>query len=154
MRTLAIEHSNKEAGNKIVKIYNPTVQKNWQPSVEILAIERTEDYTRIDFLHKADPKYINGGWVTMYPNTFIRINVTGETLSMIKAENIPLTPIRHHYKSKKAMLAYSLYFPKISENVRSIDIIERELGHPGNWFNFYGVSLVSTLNRRIEVNNQ
>jgi hypothetical protein len=127
----------------IIKIHN-------SPSVKIRKIERTDDYLRIDFINHAGKEYVNGGWVRIEPNTFIRPQGTSFRLPLIKAKGAPLAPDKHYYKSQNDRLFYSLYFPAISKTVEFIDIIEKE-GGDDSYFNFYGVSVQRILKSPIVI---
>ena len=131
---------------------NPLVVKG-KPLMDVFQIEVTEEFTRIDFVYYADNKYINGGWVQMSPNTFIRPSGTSIKMMLIKAENIPLAPQKHHFKSTKDVLHYSLYFPPLTTGTASIDIVEMETNDP-SFFNFFDVKLNHRkiiVNRHIEL---
>jgi hypothetical protein len=122
-------------------IYNPIAWDGKADSVEILRIVQEEDLTRIDFAHRASGIYLDGGWVSIQPGTFIRPVSTDIKLTMIQAVNIPVAPCKHWYKSAKQFLYYTLYFPALPTDVEAIDIIEREAARPNNYFNFHCVSL-------------
>jgi hypothetical protein len=132
-------------------IYNPFVKINVEQKLEILAIRSDkENLLRIDFLYKTPSFYENGGWIQMSPDCFIRPCGSTTKLKLVKAENIPLAPSKHFFKTNKDILSYSLYFPALPEDTTSIDIIEYE-GPGSNWFNFYGVSLETVRERKIQV---
>ncbi len=134
-------------------IYNPMVKISRESTLEILAIRHQKDHLiRIDFLYHASPIYVNGGWVQMSPDCFIRPINTTQKYKLVKAENIPIAPTKHYFKSSRDILSYSLYFPAMPENTTSIDIIEDE-SHGQNWFNFYGVSMQTVRTRRLKVMN-
>ena len=121
-------------------ILSPLVKIYTSKGVSVRRIERTDEYLRIDFIHYADPVYINGGWVQIKPETFIRPAGTSQRLVLVKTEGIPMAPTKHYYKSIHDKLSYSLYFPSVSKDVEFIDIIEKS-GGDNSFFNFYGVAL-------------
>ena len=83
---------------------------------------------------------------------FIRPCGSDLKLHLVKAINIPIAPQKYHFSHCGEILTYTLYFPGLPENTRSIDIIENTL--PGNdWFNFFGVSIDTVKNEKINVNN-
>jgi hypothetical protein len=125
---------------KTIITYNPSVLKKDSADVEILRIEFEDDFTRIDFLYRASSYYVNGGWIQISKQTYIRAVGSELKLSLIKAVNIPIAPHKHYFKSSCDMLAYTLYFPKVPKDCESIDIIEGDSG-TNKWFNFYGVSM-------------
>lgn len=102
--------------------------------------ELPQEYTRIDFIHFADPIYINGGWVRIEPQTFIRPVGTNDRLYILQAVNVPLAPAKHNYRHISDSLAFSLFFPALPKSVTAIDIVENE-GGADSFFNFYGISV-------------
>ncbi len=133
-------------------IYSPLIIHNNQESLAIHRIVRHDDVTKIDFIHYASRVYVQGGWVQIYKQTFIRPVGTATELTMLQAINIPVAPEKHHYRHQFDYLAYTLIFPSLAKDVKAIDIIEMEL--PGSdWFNFYGVSLEKITSQRLIINN-
>lgn len=133
-------------------IYNPFVKHQTQKSVEIMRIKNYDKYTRIDFIYYPPSYYINGGWAQIYKESFIRPIGTDVRLTLIKADNIPLAPKKHFFKSSKDCLCYTLYFPALHRSVKKIDIIEKE-ATDSSYFNFYGVSLEAVKTTRLIVTN-
>jgi hypothetical protein len=134
-------------------IYNPNLEYQDSSTADVMRIVQEEELTRIDFVHRACPLRINGGWVRIEPETFIRPVGTSMRLTMVQAVNIPIAPAKHWYKNKGQCLYYTLYFPALPDEVVAIDIIEREAARPHNFFNFYGVSLERIARGVIIVNN-
>ena len=126
---------------KVEIIYNPKLKYQDNDNPEVLRIVQEEELTRIDFIVRASPIRINGGWVSMEPETFIRPVNSGLKLTMVQAVNIPVAPAKHWFKNESQCLCYTLYFPALPDDVVAIDILEREAVRPHNYFNFYGVSL-------------
>jgi hypothetical protein len=81
--------------------------------------------------------YINGGWIQMNPNSFIRPVGSSMKYRLIKTEGIPITPLKHYFKRKGEFHTYTLIFPALPCDIKQIDIIEKEA--PGSYFNFYGI---------------
>ena len=129
----------------------PLVKFITTSSIKVAKVKRTENYTIITFCHFAGKKYVNGGWVTISPNTYIRKSGTAEKLVLVKAEGIPLSPQKHFYKSTHEYLFYTLYFPPLLHETASIDIIEKEAGD-SSYFNFYGVALSRIKEGAIKIN--
>lgn len=121
-------------------ITNPSFKEATSTNIQLLRILITPAHTRIDFGYQATEYYIKGGWVRMFPETFILNQKTGEKLGLEKAEGIPLSPIKHEFKTTIDWLYYSLYFPPILLQESIIDIIESEKETENN-FNFYGVKI-------------
>ncbi len=133
-------------------VYNPIIRHKVVEHIDVLRIDKDEEYTIIDFIYHASPKYINGGWCQIDRDTFIRPVSSEIRYTMVKAVNIPIAPIKHWFKSNKEFLCYTLFFPALPKSVKTIDIIEKEL-MGGTWFNFYGVSLERALSERLIVRN-
>ncbi len=131
----------------LIIISNPAFKYRNSDTMDIVRITLKEDYTKIDFVHYAGQNYINGGWVSMHGDAFIRILGNTDKLHLIKAINIPLQPKKHWYKTKLECLYFSLLFPAIPKSTTHIDIIERE-GGGSTFFNFYGVSM-SRVNKSV-----
>jgi hypothetical protein len=86
---------------QIQTAFNPDIIKKTEPQVDVMRIEQTQEYTRIDFVHYAYPNFINGGWVHIMPQTFIRSVDRSIILPMVEAINIPVAPNRHLYKNTR-----------------------------------------------------
>lgn len=119
-----------------IVLYNPA-GSNYKASQAIKCIECTDEYTRIDFIYKAPSYYINGGWVQMESNCFIRPVGSETKYRLIQAINIPIAPTKHYFNRCGEYLRYTLLFPALPKNTRKIDIIEKEA--PGTYFNFYNI---------------
>jgi len=122
------------------KLYNLPVYDANPGRPQMLRVIRCEKFTRIDFGHQADSYYVRGGWVNIFPKTFIRIRGGKEKLHMLKAENIPLGPDKHHFLSTADNLFFSLYFPPLPDRSLTFDLIEGEPVTP-TFFNYYGVRI-------------
>ena len=133
-------------------VFNPMVKKQIIGSPELLRIEINNELTKIDFIYYAKPYYVNGGWVQISRDTFIRPKGSGLRLKLISSTNISIAPKKTYLNSTKAILCYTLYFPALPESTKSIDIIECE-SVGGNWFNFYDVSLEKIKSQKIVVGN-
>jgi hypothetical protein len=123
-----------------ITICNPDMEFRSNTSMDVMKIELTEEYTKINFIHYADKIYIDGGWVQIQGNTFIRVLGSSDKLTLLKAINIPIAPNKHFYKSDHECLYFTLLFPSIPKSTTHIDIIEKE-GGGHTFFNFYGVSM-------------
>ena len=134
-------------------VYNPGLEYQDNSAIDVMRIVQEEELTRIDFAYRSSPKYINGGWVQIDKETFIRPITTGMRLTLVQAVNIPITPKKHWFKKAGQCLYYTLYFPALQDGVMAIDMIEREAARPHNFFNFYGVSLERIARGIIMVNN-
>ena len=134
-------------------IFNPRIEKRdfTDTKLKIMRLEKEEEYTRIDFVYYPPKYYVNGGWVQMDSGCFIRPCGTSDRYTLVKAQNIPYAPNKHHFKSVNDILYYTLFFPGLPKGTESIDIIEKEA--PGTYFNFYGVSMSKVRMERLVVGN-
>lgn len=119
-----------------IKLYNPNGLDHTLKH-RIKSIEITDDYTRIDFIYRSSMIYINGGWIQMERNAFIKPVGSTTKYPLLRAIGIPIAPIKHYFKRQGEYHSYSLIFPALPAGTKSIDIIEKEA--PGTYFNFYGV---------------
>ena len=117
-------------------LYNPE-SLDHTLSHRMKSIERTDEYTRIDFIYRSSELYENGGWIQMEGNAYISPVGSSIKYRLIKTIGIPLTPLKHYFKNKGEFHTYSLIFPALPSDTKKIDIIEKLA--PGNYFNFYGI---------------
>jgi hypothetical protein len=133
-------------------VFNPSIKKQNNLSQEVLRIDSNNKLTRIDFIFYAPPYYINGGWIQISKDTFITPIGTDLKLKLVQAVNIPIAPKKHHFKSTKDVLCYTLFFPALPSDTKSINIIECETTID-NWFNFYDVLLDKIKTERLVINH-
>ncbi len=117
-------------------LYNPEALDHTL-SHRMKSIERTDEYTRIDFIYRSSELYVNGGWIQMEGNAYISPVGSSMKYRLIKTIGIPLAPLKHYFKQKGEFHTYSLIFPALPSDTKKIDIIEKLA--PGSYFNFYGV---------------
>jgi hypothetical protein len=132
----SFEKSIKEKQEEPIVLFNPE-GTDYSTSLVVKNIELNNEYTRIDFLYKASNKYINGGWIQMYDEAFIRPVGSDMKYRLIQAINIPIAPSKLHFQRQGQLHRYTLLFPALPKNTQKIDIIEKEA--PGTFFNFYNV---------------
>ena len=121
---------------------------NDHAGIECITVD--QNYTRIDFIYIAPKKYPNGGWVTIDRNSYIQACGLSKKYYLIKAINIPINPDKHYFKKCGQVLQFTLLFPAIPKSVTEIDIIEQLA--PGNYFNFFRVSLTHNQALLININ--
>jgi hypothetical protein len=114
---------------------------------EILRVILSDQYTRIDFGYVAPWIYVRGGWITIAPQTFIKVNGGSKIFKLIEAKNIPLAPEQFEFESTEDWRVFSLYFEQIPLADCQIDIIEQE-NPTQNDFNFYNIKL--KINHKLE----
>ena len=134
------EKTIQEKQQERIVLYNPT-GSNYKDSHGIKCIECTDEFTRIDFIYRAPSYYINGGWVQMEQNCFIRPVGSETKYTLIQAIHIPIAPSKHYFNRSGEYLRYTLLFPALPKSTRKIDVIEKEA--PGTYFNFYNIDFSS-----------
>ena len=120
-------------------IYNPSINRQEENRITIDKIENTDKNTIVHFTYTASNEYLNGGWITINPDIIIKETSGDRKYKLIKSEGMPLSPNKHSFSFNDEKLRFKLYFPKIDDKIRNIDIIENE--NNKFFFNFFGVSL-------------
>jgi hypothetical protein len=118
---------------------NPFSEHVPEDNVGIELISCDDEATRIDFVYIAKREYVNGGWVQIERNTFIRPSGSNTKYNLTKAINITYAPNKHFFKCAGQVLRYTLLFPALPKGTKEIDIVERLA--TGNYFNFFRVQL-------------
>lgn len=137
---VSTETSKNEAnlnGNARKPLFYWGYEKRSNNAILINKIEVNDNATIIYLTHTAPSEYINGGWVSIDPNVFLRENSSGRKLKLIKAEGIPLSPDKFQYSSAGQKLSFRLYFPRIEFSGNNVDLIECERDE--SCFNFYKI---------------
>jgi hypothetical protein len=106
----------------------------------LLRITLAKDFSKFDFGYQTTDYYIRGGWVKISKDTCLLCSKTNKQLKLVRAENIPLGPSKHRFKTTKDWLYYSLIFPPIDNDTKVIDLLEDIPGSP-NDFNYYNIQL-------------
>jgi hypothetical protein len=90
---------------------------------------KEEAQTIVHCSYVSKKKYINGGWVNIYPTTFLVHE--NESIPLIHAINIPVAPQFHVFKRAGELKQFTLVFPKIPQNWTSFSLIEKCDNHNG-----------------------
>ena len=120
-----------------LKLYNPNGMDH-KNKHRVKSIEFDDAFTRIDFIYKASTYYINGGWIQMDRDAYIQPKGSSEKYPLIQAIGIPIAPNKLHFRKQGQYHTYTLVFPALPPDTKSIDIIEKLA--PGTYFNFYDVA--------------
>lgn len=131
---------------------NPVAQHTPSEYMGIEKISLDADFTRIDFVYIAPKKYINGGWIQIDPQCFIRPIGSETRYKMVQAINIPIAPAKYHFQSKGQIHHFTLLFPPLPKSVKQIDIIEKLA--EGTFFNFFSVALQHNAPTLIRIINE
>jgi len=137
------EDQKQKQKTKTLRLFNPTVYDR-NTSAKIQTIDLNEEYTRIEFKYTSSQEYINGGWIKMERNSFIRDTLSKRTYPLLFALNIPIAPEKFHFRRKGQVHYYTLVFPALPKSTKAIDIIEKEA--PGNYFNYYNIEYQRWIN--------
>lgn len=104
----------------------------------VIGVSSDEEYTIVSFEHTASS---DRDWVLLNKEIYIQANNDMKHFRYVKSENIPLKPERHRYTKAGEKLRFKVYFEKIPDNAKAIDIIER--AGEAHYFNFYGLQLAA-----------
>ena len=119
---------------KIIKKFNPIIYRN-NGKHKVKSIELGDEFTLVEFQYRSSYKYLNGGWIQIHKDSFIRDCKTKGKYPLLLALNIPIAPEKFYFKRSGQLHRYTLVFPALPKSTESIDIIEKEA--PGTYFNFY-----------------
>lgn len=133
-------------------IIRPIIDKQDQNSLKIDKIEITDFNTIIHCTHTAPKQFINGGWVRIEPNIYIKETYGSKKYYLINAEGIPLSPNKFYNSYVGQKKTFKLIFPKIDKNITYINLIECE--NNNNCFNFYGIKLKNNDEKYNSISNQ
>ena len=107
---------------------------------KMLRVVLTENYTRIDFGYTTPWFYEKGGWITISPDTYLKLKHLDHKFSLINTEGIAISPKRLDFESTEDWQFFSLFFEPIPKTDCVFDMIESE-NPTKNDFNYYGVEL-------------
>ena len=136
-------HKERNKKTKTLRLINPSVYDR-NRSAMIQTIDLNEEYTRIDFKYTSSKEYINGGWIQMERNSFIRDTLSKRTYPLLFALNITIAPEKFHFRRKGQAHNYTLVFPALPKSTKAIDIIEKEA--VGTYFNYYNIEYQRWIN--------
>jgi hypothetical protein len=110
------------AQTAIIKIDNVTIEK-------IRESFQDEAQTTVHCNYVSKRKYVNGGWVNIYPTTYLIHH--DEKLQLLHAENIPMAPQIHVFKRVGELKHFTLIFPPIPKDWETFSLIEKSDGQSG-----------------------
>ena len=129
------------------QIYNyPIADKQSHPELEIIKIEIKENNTFINL--QVTNKRDQGGWFCADTDIYIKNSIGAEVYQLINSENIPTCPNQHEFKSAGEILKFQLIFPKISDDIVFIDLIEN---CTNACFSFSGIILNNIHNEKVHL---
>lgn len=106
-----------------------TTKENHSVKIDLSIIEKVkekfqeEGQTVLHCNYVSKRKYPNGGWVNIYPTTFL-VN-KNQVLPMLHAINIPIAPRVHVFKHTGELKQFTLFFPAIPKDWDQFNIVEK-----------------------------
>lgn len=125
------------------KIIKPNFGQKSHETLEIESIEITS--TQTVFTLSITNKIKNGEFCAD-KNIYLKSTNGYEIYQIIKTEGIPQCPSSHKFKAIDEKLSFKLYFPKISDNILYLDLVEN---CENACFSFKGIILSETLNSAV-----
>ncbi len=123
---------------------NPIAGKQSHPDLEIIRIEINDSSTIVSL--KVTNKLSSGGWFCADNNIYLKNSNGIEVYELINSENIPVCPEKHEFAYAGEVLEFKLYFEKISNEIKFIDLIEN---CSNACFSFNGIILDNIHNEKI-----
>jgi hypothetical protein len=124
-------------------VLRPNQSLKSHETLEIVSIELKTDMTLVSLVVE---NRITGGTFCADRNIYI-IDPTGTRLKLKKATGIPVCPDAYNFRGMGEKLNFSLEFPPLKAGASWIDIVEE---CESNCFWFYGVTLDTELNRKLD----
>jgi len=115
-------------------------------SHETLIIKQIDSGSESTTIHLTIENQIEGGTFCADKNIYI-VHPDGSRMKLISSEGIPVCPESHKFTSIGEKLDFTLTFPPLKLNTDWIDLIE---DCRDNCFYFYGITLDSNLNGRLD----
>lgn len=136
------------AGNGFSQtILLPVVNVKSHKTLTIDKIESSGDQTIVS-LSIENQKTEGDAWFCADKNIYIKNTQGGEIYYINRSEGIPTCPDTYKFKKPGEILQFKLFFPKISSDIKEIDIIEN---CTDNCFYFRGVILDPVANEDIKL---
>lgn len=112
-------------------------------------LQNTEEVgqTIVHCRYVSSSKYVNGGWVNIFPDTFL-IGSDGVKIQMTHAINIPIGPKRHYFSRHGEEKHFTLLFPALPENwthFRVQEYVQQSIGLCSKEVNCSGTGVYHTL---------
>jgi hypothetical protein len=112
-----------------------TSKKTRRPIIDISIIENLKEVFQVEsqtVLHcnyVSKRKYPHGGWVNIFPTTYLVNN--DQVLPLLHAENIPIAPNYHLFNKPSELKQFTLYFPAIPKDWKQFSMVEKCKGDGG-----------------------
>lgn len=103
--------------------YDTVTYTNIEVCNDLLTSFEEEGYTYLHCTYFTSPRYKRGWWVNINKESYL---INGkETIKMIQAINIPLSPEKHYLKKFGDCLRFTLIFPAVPNHWSCFNFIER-----------------------------
>ena len=89
-----------------------------------LEAQQAEAQTLVHCSYVSQDKYKNGGWVNIFPSTFLVNPDTKDMLALAQAYNVPVSPARHYFKEAGQLKQFTLLFPQVPKHWRRFHLLE------------------------------
>lgn len=116
----------------------------------LLEEQESKGYTIIHCQYTSSCKYVDGGWISIWPTTYL-VNISENTrLQLLHAINIPLAPQKHYFKRKGQLKTFTLIFPAIPKHWTKFSLNERSGSEDG--FNVKNITRNNSGIYRVAIN--
>lgn len=121
-------------------IVNPQVESSDDYNSTITKVETDAKFTVVNFEYTASS---DNSWAQLNKEIYIQTDQSNAHYNYVKSENIAMVPAKHTLAKAGEKLLFKVYFQKIPQTTKSMDIIERAGRRTDGitFFNFYNVSL-------------
>ena len=121
--------------NNIKTIDYPTVHRTTAERARIKSVKLAKDYTAIEIISNNQSGNSYYQWCNIDRNTYILVN--GIRYTLTRTDGIDIAPQKTYFSYAGQDITFTLYFPPISDNATSIDLIESA---DSDW-KFYGIKI-------------
>ncbi len=94
----------------------------------IILIDQGLSETGRTFIHwtfTRQPEYVDGGWLNIFPTTYLVNMETGKKLQMGFSLDIPVAPKFHFSRRVNEQIRFTLIFPKLPADWQTFTLIEK-----------------------------
>lgn len=125
-------------------IVNPQVESSDDYNSSITKVETDAKFTVVNFEYTASS---DNSWAQLNKEIYIQTDQSNAHYNYVKSENIAMVPAKHTLAKAGEKLLFKVYFQKIPQATKSMDIIERAGRRTDgiSFFNFYNVSLTQSV---------
>lgn len=69
-------------------------------------------------------KYVNGGWVNIWPTTYLVDENNLIFISLLHADGVPMSPEKHYFKKPGEVFQFTLLFPGLPKDWKKFSFRE------------------------------